>query len=179
MKATCRTCGGWRSSACWALPCSWGQVFTRIPAARPLWGSSAHFPSSLSALRRAWEAPKALQGEAPEALVHRARPWWGRLWAASDSLPELFPTSSDQIHPAPSPPPAVWFACGEGPGSGWGWEPLSCPTLRESDPSARGVCLQLPVPAVGFLSVLTCLFWFPFESVTWSPLLSHRDGSVL
>lgn len=35
----------------------------------------------------------------------------------------------------------VWFACREGPGSGWGWEPLSCPTLCESDPICSG-CLS-------------------------------------
>lgn len=66
---------------------------------------------------------------------------------------------------------AVWFARREGPSSGWGWEPLSCPTLCESDPICSGRLSGLS-QQLAFLSVLMCLFWFSSGSITRGALCS-------
>lgn len=86
---------GWMSSACWFLLMGAGaspgiplEFLLPTPA-----GGSQHSPHPRS--QQAAELGKHQKlSEHPKL----------RFTELSDSLPELFPSSSEQIHPAPSPP---------------------------------------------------------------------------
>lgn len=135
---------GWMSSACWFLLCSWGQVLHL----GFLWNSCS--PLQLGALSTLPILALSRQQSLGSTRSSPSTPSSGSLSSQilSLSFSQAPLTRSTLPHPHLGCQ-AVGFACTEGPGSAWGWEPLSCPTLRESEPICWAVCVQLPVLALG------------------------------
>lgn len=118
-------------------------------------GPSAHFPSLLSAGRRGWEAPKLPTEKHPKLHFTRlicGGAGCGQPQILSRAFPNLLqpdpscsiPTSAARMFGLPAERAPVLVGVGS---------PFPAPPSMSQIPSARGVCLQLPVPAVGLSSL--------------------------
>lgn len=149
-KATSRTCRGWSSSACWSLPCSWGQMallefLLPTPAGAP---QHISLPCSQQGgeVGKHQKLPKEKRPKLLFTELIRAGKGCGQPQILSLSFSQPALTRSILLHPQLGCQ-AVWFAHREGPGSAWAWEPLSCPTLRESDPICSGCLCAAACPS--------------------------------